>query len=144
MSNSWKPETIAAQAGGHDDEATGAVVPPIHVATTYIRDPDNAYRRGYGYGRPDNPVVRQVEEVLTNLEQAGSTLVFASGMAAATATFLSLERPTHVVAPRVMYWGLRKWLSEDAPSHGITTTFVDATNLDEIRAAIVPGKTRLV
>jgi cystathionine gamma-synthase len=144
MSSPWKPETIAAQAGGHDDAATGAVVPPIHVTTTYIRDPDNAYSRGYAYGRPDNPGIRQVEEVLAGLEGGSHGLVFGSGMAAATTAFLALERPAHVVAPNVMYWGLKNWLAEDAPSHGVTTTFVDATSLDAIRAAIVPGRTRLV
>jgi cystathionine gamma-synthase len=59
-----KPETIAAQAGGVVDEATGAIVPAIHTATTFIRDPDNQYRRGFGYGRPDTPTVRQAEAVL--------------------------------------------------------------------------------
>ena len=144
MANPLSPETIAAQAGGHDDELTGAIVPPIHLTTTYIRDPDNEYRRGYIYGRPDNPGVRQVEDVLCQLEQGAACLVYASGMSAATAAFLALERPAHVVAPQVMYWGLKKWLAEDAPSFGIETTFVDATSLDAIAAAVRPGKTRLV
>ena len=140
----FAPETIAAQAGGQDDAATGAVVPPIHVATTYVRDPDNEYRRGYAYGRPDNPVVRQCEEVLGRLEGGAATLVTASGMNAATTAFLALERPAHVVAPGVMYWGLRKWLSEDAPAHGISTTLVDGTSVEAIAAAVRPGETRLV
>ena len=65
-----KPATFAAQAGGVIDGETGAVVPPIHVATTYIRDPDNAYSKGYVYGRPDNPTVRQTEHVIAGLEEA--------------------------------------------------------------------------
>lgn len=144
MTNSFRPETIAAQAGGHDDPETGAIVPPIHITTTYIRDPDNQYRRGYIYGRPDNPVVRQCEEVISSLEGAPETLVWASGMSAATAAFLALERPAHVVAPNVMYWGLKKWLAEDAPSFGIRATFVDATRLDAIAGAIIPGETRMI
>src|SRR5262245_5951378 len=60
-----RPETIAAQAGGVVDAATGALVPPIHIATTFLRDADNQYRRGYCYGRSDNATVRQVEDVLT-------------------------------------------------------------------------------
>ena len=47
------------------DPATGAIVPPIHTATTFVRDADNQYRRGYCYGRSDNATVRQVEGVLT-------------------------------------------------------------------------------
>ena len=138
------PETVAAQAGGGIDEATGAIVPPLHMSTTFIRDPDNQYRKGYSYGRPDNATVRQAEEVLTALEGGAAGLVLASGMSAATATFLALERPAHVVAPKVMYWGLRKWLAEDAPSLGIEASFVDAAELGAIRAGVRPGKTRLV
>ena len=138
------PETVAAQAGGGIDEATGAIVPPLHVATTFIRDPDNQYRKGYSYGRPDNATVRQAEAVLTALEGGAAGLVLASGMSAATATFLALERPAHVVAPKVMYWGLRKWLAEDAPSLGIEASFVDAADPAAIRAGVQPGTTRLI
>ncbi len=139
-----RPETVAAQAGGAIDEATGAVVPPIHLATTYLRDADNQYRRGYCYGRPDNPTVRQVEEVLTRLEGGTASLVLGSGMTAATIAMLALERPAHVVAPKVMYWGLRKWLQDEAPSLGVEATFVEADNPATIGAAIRPGRTRLV
>lgn len=144
MTLTSKPETIAAQAGGVVDEATGAVVPPIQIATTFLRDPDNQYRRGFGYARPDNPVTRNAEEVLRRLEGGASCLMFGSGMAAATTVFLALERPAHVVVPSVMYWALRNWLASDAATHGITATFVDATSPDAIKAAIRPGATKLV
>jgi cystathionine gamma-synthase len=133
-----------AQCGGSVDAGTGAVVPPIHTATTFVRDTDNTYSKGFCYGRSDNATVRQVEDILTTLEGAGATLLFASGMAAATATFLALERPAHVVAPRSMYWGLRQWLMSDAVGLGIETTFVDATDLVALKKAVRPGKTRLV
>jgi cystathionine gamma-synthase len=138
------PETVAAQAGGAIDEATGAVVPPIYLATTYLRDPDNQYRRGYCYGRPDNPSVRHVEAVLTRLEGGAASLVVGSGMTAATIAMLALERPAHVVAPKVMYWGLRKWLQDEAPSLGLEATFVDADSAAAIGAAMRPARTRLV
>jgi cystathionine gamma-synthase len=138
------PETVAVQAGGAGDAATGAIVPPIHVATTFVRDPDNAYRRGYCYGRSDNATVRQVEHVLTQLEGGAASLLLSSGMAAATTAFLALERPAHVVAPTEMYWGLRQWLVQDAPGHGLDVTFVPAGNLRALDAAIEPGRTRLV
>jgi cystathionine gamma-synthase len=139
-----RPETVAAQAGGAAEPATGALVPPIHVATTFVRDTDNQYRRGYCYGRSDNATVRQVEHVLTELEHGAGGLLFASGMAAATSAFLALERPAHVVAPTVMYWGLRQWLAQDAPSHGLDVTFVDAGDMRALSGAIEPGRTRLV
>lgn len=141
---SLRPETIAAQGGGGVDQETGALVPPIHIATTFVRDADNQYRRGFCYGRSDNATVRQVEDVLTRLEGASASLLFASGMAAATAAFLALERPAHVVAPRSMYWGLRQWLMTHAVGLGIETTFVDTSELAAIEKAIRPGRTRLV
>ncbi len=140
----WQPSTIAAQAGGAVDAVTGAIVPPIQMASTFERDPDNAYRRGYIYARPDNPNVRQAESVLQALEGAAACLLMGSGMAAATTAFLALERPAHVVAPEVMYWALKGWLANTAPTLGIEATFVDATSPDAIRAAIRPGKTRMV
>jgi cystathionine gamma-synthase len=144
MTKNLAPETVAAQAGGAIDEQTGGIVPPLHFNTTFIRDPDNQYRKGYVYGRADNATVRQVEAVLTELEGGAATLILAAGMAAATAAFLALERPAHVVAPNVMYWGLRKWLSEDGPGFGIETTFVDAADLTAIRTAMRPGRTKMV
>ncbi len=144
MKKPFAPETIAAQAGGAIDAATGAIIPPIHLATTFERDPDNQYSKGYAYSRPDNPLTRQIEEVLCALEGGARAMVYGSGMAAATSAFLALERPAHVVAPSVMYWGLKKWLAEDAPSLGIRTTFVDGTSLDAIARAIEPGVTRMI
>src|ERR1051325_8063795 len=80
-----KARTIAAQALGAIDPATRAVVPPVHVATTFLRDPDNRYRAGLAYGRPDNATVRQAEGVIAALEGAKDALLFGSGMSAATA-----------------------------------------------------------
>src|SRR5215472_16601052 len=143
MTKNLAPETVAAQAGGAIDAETGGIVPPLHITTTFLRDPDNQYRKGYSYGRPDNATVRQVEAVLTELEGGAASLVMGSGMSAATSAFLALKRPAHVVAPSVMYWGLRKWLQEDAPSLGLEATFVDAADPVAIRAAVRP-QTQLV
>ena len=144
MTTNLAPDTVAAQAGGAIDEQTGGIVPPLHVTTTFLRDPDNQYRKGYSYARPDNATVRQVETVLTELEGGAASLVMGSGMSAATCAFLALERPAHVVAPQVMYWGLRKWLQEDAPGLGIRATFADAADSAALRAAVRPGHTQLV
>src|ERR1044071_7534890 len=110
-----KPRTIAAQALGAIEPETKGVALPVHVSTTYIRDPDNQYRSGFIYGRPDNATVRQTEAVMAALEGAHEALLFGSGMAAATSVFLALEPGAHVVAPAVMYWALRNWLITEAP-----------------------------
>src|SRR6266850_3210733 len=104
---SLKPRTIAAQALGAIEPETRGVALPVHVSTTFIRDPDNQYRTGYAYGRPDNATVRQTEAVIAALEGAHEAALFASGMAAATAVVLALPQPSHVLAPQVCYWGLR-------------------------------------
>jgi cystathionine gamma-synthase len=141
---SLHPATLTAQALGWIDAQTGAIVAPIHVATTFQRDPDNQYRRGRGYGRDDNPTYDQPQALLTALEGGADTLLFASGMAAAAAVFQSVPRGAHVVASRVMYWGLRGWLARVARSWGVEVEFVDTTALTALRATVRPGRTRLV
>jgi cystathionine gamma-synthase len=144
MKEGFSRRTLAAQALGKVDGETRAVVPPIHVATTFIRDEDNAYSSGNIYGRPDNGTVREAEAVIAMLEGAPEALVFGSGMTAATAVFLALAPGDHVIAPKVMYWALRHWLTNDAAHWGISTDFVDTADLAEVRAAIRPGKTKLI
>jgi cystathionine gamma-synthase len=130
---------------GHVDPITKAVVPPIHVATTYIRDEDNAYSSGFVYGRPDNATVRDAEGVIAMLEEAeAGALLFSSGMAAATAVFQALDPGDHIVAPRVMYWALRSWLMTEAKRWGLETTFVETDDIDALRGAVQPGRTKLV
>jgi cystathionine gamma-synthase len=142
---SWSKRSLAAQALGHVDPLTRAIVPPIHVATTYLRDEDNAYSSGYVYGRPDNATVREAEGVIAMLEEApAGALLFSSGMAAATALFQALEPGDHVVASKVMYWALRNWLTTEATRWGLAVSFVETDHLDALRAAVTPGRTKLV
>jgi cystathionine gamma-synthase len=138
------PETIAAQSLGWIDEKTRAVAPVLHLSSTFERDPDNQYRSGRAYARADNPAFDQVEAVLKELEGAEAAAVFSSGMAAATSVFMALAPGDHVVAPMAMYWLLRGWLLGFARHWGLETTLVDMTDLDAVRAAVRPGKTKLV
>jgi cystathionine gamma-synthase len=136
--------TLAAQALGRIDERTRAIIAPIHLATTFERDPDNRYRSGNAYGRPDNETVREAEAVIGALEGAAQTLAFGSGMSAAIALFLSLGPGARVIAPRVMYWALRNWLAEEAPALGLGVDFVETESLGALEHAIKPGATKLV
>jgi cystathionine gamma-synthase len=140
----WQPRTIAAQALGLVEPTTKAVVPPVHLATTYVRDPDNQYRAGYAYGRPDNATTRHAETVLAALEEGHAAALFGSGMAAATAIVLALPAPAHIVASQVMYWAFRHWLAGEAPRLGHRVDFVDSSDLAAMAAAIKPGTTKLV
>jgi cystathionine gamma-synthase len=140
----YSKRSLSVQAMGKIDPKTKGVVPPIHVATTFIRDPDNGYSSGFVYGRPDNETVREAEAVIAMWEEAEAALLFSSGMAAATSVFLALKPGDHVVAPKVMYWALRNWLMTDAKHWGLEVSFVDMTNIESIRAGLKPGRTKLV
>jgi cystathionine gamma-synthase len=136
--------SLAAQAMGWVDPLTKAIVPPIHMASTYQRDEDNGFRSGRIYARADNPTFDQIEATLAALELGAKALVFSSGMSAASACFLALAPGDHVVAPKVMYWSLRNWLAGFATQWGLKVEFVDADRLDAIAAAVKPGATKLV
>src|SRR3979490_362172 len=136
--------SLAAQAMGWIDPVTKAVVPPIHMASTYQRDEDNGYSSGRIYARADNPTFDQAEATLAALEGGPKALVFSSGMSAASACFLALAPGDHVVAPKVMYWSLRNWLAGFATQRGLTGEVVDPDKLDAIAAAVNPGRTKLV
>ena len=71
-------------------------------------------------------------------------MVLGSGMSAATAVFLALAPGDHVVVPRVMYWGLRNWLLTDAVAWGLEVERVETSDPGALRAAVRPGRTRLV
>ncbi len=129
---------------GAIEPATKAVVPPVHVATTFLRDPDNQYRAGLIYGRPDNATVRHGEALIAALEGAREALLFGSGMSAATAAVMALPRGAHVVASEVMYWAFRNWLVTETSRLGITVDLVDTSDLKAVRAAVKRGKTKLV
>ena len=139
-----RPETLAAQTLTGVDAATGAIIPPIHPSTTYERDADLGYSRGTCYSRADNPTYAVAADTLTALEGGADSLLFASGMAAATAVFQALEPGDHVLAPSVMYWALRSWLLGFATRWGLDVELVDASNLAAVKAALRPGKTRLI
>ena len=140
----FAPASLAAQAMGWVDPTTKAVVPPIHMASTYLRDEDNAYRSGRIYARADNPTFDHAETTLAALEGGVKALIFSSGMSAATACFLALAPGDHVIASKVMYWALRNWLMTFATQWGLEVEFVDADRTDAVAAAARPGKTKLV
>ena len=143
-SNNSSPETLCAQAMGWIDETTKAIVQPVHLSTTNIRDEDNEYSSGRSYIRETNPTWDQAEALITRLENGAATLLFSAGMAAATAPFLALRPGDHVVVPEVMYWGLRKWLLGHATDWGLKVDLVDMTDLERVQAAMRPGKTKII
>jgi cystathionine gamma-synthase len=135
-------QTLVAQGLVPIEPVTNALVSPIHMSATYLRDADNGYSGGHVYGRTDNPSVQQAEALIAAIEGADDALLFGSGMAAASAIFHALDKPTHIVASRVMYWGLRSWL-RDIGRFGHHVTFVETSDLDAVRNAVRLGETGL-
>jgi cystathionine gamma-synthase len=141
---SVSPETLAAQALGEVDPVSGGLAPVINPATNYEQQLDGSYRQGRVYTRADNPTGEQAEQLLAALEGAAGCVLFASGMAAATAVFQSLLPGDHVLVSRVLYWGVRKWLAEFALTWGLDVEFTDTSDPDGLAAALRPGRTRLL
>ncbi len=140
----YKIATILAQAAHESTVDSLEIIPPVHLSTTYQRDADNQYSSGLVYGRPDNPTIKHLESVMTQLESGVESMAFGSGMAAATAVFQSLQPGDHVIAPKVMYWSLRKWLAGMATQWGLQVSFVAMDDLQAVEAEVRPGKTRLI
>src|SRR4051812_28517313 len=101
-------ETIAVHAGHAPDAATAAVTPPIHLSTTFEREPDLSFRGGHLYSRYSNPTRDALETCLAQLEGGGAAACFASGSAATAAVLLSLDPEAHIVIPDDAYYGIFK------------------------------------
>ena len=136
--------TILPQAGHFIDKVTGAVIPPIHPSTTYARDDDYELIGAYKYSRYQNPTYDQVETLAAKLDDGAEAKLFASGMAAITAVFETIEMGQHIVAPTIMYHGAQDWLRHIAEKRNISLSLFDATDSRALRRAIIPGKTAIV
>jgi cystathionine gamma-synthase len=132
-------ETIAIQAGRTIDPKIGAVMPPIHLSTTYIRDNEEEF----SYSRTDSPNRRALESCLAELEGGAGAIAFASGMAAVAGVFRALEQGDHVILPDDTYFGVREIVTNMLTRWGLTVTMVDMTDLAAVQSAIQPA-TRLV
>ena len=136
-------ETLAVHAGHAVDATTGAVSPPIHLSTTFERDPDGSYRSGLVYSRTANPNRNQLEAAAAALEGGGAAAAFASGSAAIYAIVQALEPGDHVIAPGDCYHGTQKILRELFARWSVETSFVDMCDLAAVERAVRP-RTRLV
>ena len=142
---SLSPETLAAQALGDVDPVSGGLAPIVNPSTNYEQQADGSYHQDRVYTRADNPTYEYAERLLAALEGAGcGCVLFASGMAATTAVFQSLLPGDHVLVARLLYWGVRKWLAEFGLTWGLDVEFVDTTDLDAVKSALRPGRTRLL
>ena len=137
--------TLAIHAGFDPDPITGDVVPPIHVASTFVQDRPGELREGYEYGRCGNPTTNAFAGALAALEGATHGFAFPSGMSAEDTVIRLLARPgDHVVHSTDVYGGTHKLLSVIKPAEGITSEAVDLTDLAEAERVIRSQRPQIV
>ncbi len=136
-------ETIAVHAGGAPDRETGAIAPPIHLATTFEHGPESERLHDFFYIRENNPTQARLEEALAALEGGEKALAFASGLAAAATAMQALPSGSHVLVADDGYYDVRTIASEFLPRWGGESSLVDVTDPDAVRKALRPN-TRLV
>jgi cystathionine gamma-lyase len=124
--------------------ATGDVIVPIHLSTTFAREKVNVPTAGYEYTRSLNPTRKALETKLAALENANYGLAFSSGLAAETTLLTALLKSgDHIVAFDDLYGGTKRLFNNIFDKYGISATFVDATNAALVEDAILP-QTRLI
>jgi cystathionine beta-lyase/cystathionine gamma-synthase len=134
--------TRAIHVGQEPDPQHGAVVPPIHVASTFVQ-PDASMTAAYDYSRTGSPTRNAFEETLAALDGGVRALAFASGMAATHCVTQLLAPGDHIVTGTDIYGGTWRLFNRLLPPLGIAVTAVDTTDTAAVAAAIRPT-TKLV
>jgi cystathionine gamma-synthase len=139
-------DTLAVHAGRAVDPATGAVSQPIHLSTTFERDADGGFSRGFEYSRDNNPNRRSLETCLAALEGGVDAVAFSSGMAAISASIeaLRVEHPGTIVLPNDMYFGIRSLLTDTAFGQSLDVVAVDMADLEAIERACAARKPGII
>lgn len=143
-SRSRAASTKLAQAGHFIDPTTGALVPPLHSASTFARDEDYELIGEFIYSRTRNPTGIEVEKLLAELEGGSEALLFASGLAAAAALFETVEAGKQIVVPEVIYFGTLSWLRRISERRSFELTLYDPREPDSLARSIKPGKLDIV
>jgi cystathionine gamma-synthase len=118
-------------------------MPPIHLSTTFERQPDGGYTDDFVYTRSDNPNRRALERCLAQLEGGAVAAAFSSGQAATFSVLQALAAGDHVILPDDAYFGTRRLALDILGRFGLEVSVVDLTRLDDVRAALRPN-TRLI
>ncbi len=137
-----KFNTKAIHAGQEPEETSGAVMPPIFQTSTYAQEAPNKHK-GYDYARVGNPTRTALEKMIAGLEGADEAAVFASGVAAMDALMKMLRPGDHVITTNDLYGGSYRLFTQVFEPYGIDFSFVDMTDLDEVKKTITP-KTKLM
>ncbi|ROS47559.1 MULTISPECIES: cystathionine gamma-synthase [unclassified Curtobacterium] len=129
--------TRAVHAGQEPDGPTGAVIPPIHLTSTYVQDGIGGMRNGYEYSRAGNPTRDSLQTLLADLDGGVAAYSFASGLAAEDALLRAALRPgARVVMGNDVYGGTHRLVSRLHVPWGVELVVVDMSELDQVRAAL--------
>src|SRR5438046_9817145 len=131
-----KIETIAVHAGHAVDPATGAVAAPIYLSTTFERDIEGTYSRGFMYSRNDNPNRQTLERGVSLLEAGEAAAAFASGTGAAMSILQALSPGDHVLAHVDAYYGTSRLIREIFVRWGLEADFVDMSDLAAVKKTL--------
>jgi cystathionine gamma-synthase len=126
------PATFLAQALGHVEPESRGLAPGIYPASTFERAPDLSIPGGAVYARDENPTFVLAEQMLAKLENGAESMLFPSGMAAATALFQTLKTGDSIVAPEIMYFALKVWLQDFGARFGIDVRLVGNNAADYV------------
>src|ERR1041385_4022770 len=134
-----KIETVAVHAGHKVDPATGAVAAPIYLSTTFERDIEGTYSRGFMYTRNDNPNRKTLERGVSMLESGESAAAFASGTGATMSILQALSPGDHALAHTDAYYGTSRLIREIFVRWGLQVDFVDMSDLAAVKKAVRPN-----
>ena len=138
VTSQMKIETLAVHAGHTVDPATGAVAAPIYLSTTFERDVEGTYSRGFMYTRNDNPNRDALERGISALEGGAAAAAFASGTGATMSIFQALAPGDHVLAHVDAYYGTSRLLREIFLRWGLQADFIDMSDLRAVKRALRP------
>ena len=132
-----KRKTRLIHGGVSTDPLTGAVSIPIYQASTFKQESVGVHK-GYEYSRTGNPTRHALEELIKELESGVRGFAFSSGMAAITAVMMLFKSGDHIIFTDDVYGGTFRVVSRVLNTFGIQSSFIDTSNLDEVKNEIHP------
>lgn len=138
VKDKMKFATRAIHAGQHPDPATGAIMTPVYLTSTYVQESPGVHK-GWEYSRTHNPTRKAYENCIANLESAQYGFAFASGCAATTTIMHMLKQGDHVIAMDDMYGGTFRLFDKVLKHQGLDFTYTDLTQTANLEKSIKPN-----
>ena len=138
-----KINSKVVQVGVKTDERTGAISTPIYQTATFAH-PELGRSTGFDYSRTHNPTRQVLEEAIAELEGGAGGYAFSTGMAAVAAVLMLYKAGDHLIAIEDCYGGTYRVLDKVFSKLGLTVSFVDGSQLDEVAAAVRPNTRAII